>query len=1082
MTVTVTIAGSAAQTVPYQSAQPPAGWRSLQVPVSNNAAQWMIAIVTWRQNTASAGVAVHVGDDTLRNFWTPLGAPSGTSSASGVTRTAIWTAPAAYPARYVLAAPAGLTPGTESLGLSCIVLNVAGLLPWQTLTGVSATFANSATALSALTQAAPSAQAILLTACGSDLSTATVSLAGTGWTSLSQVAATNGTDHTDDIVLNAAYQVTTASTSATWSSTATQDMSGVIAGVLVSGTPPAYASPDWPVTVCELALGAQSHTPADQLTWTPVTARSLQLDSLVQGAQYNLGQLTAGQGVMTFDNPDAELIAPGTGTFAGIASGTPFRIRQIWQGGAWQVSWTGNGTTASPQIECYGSTLPVTAGQSYTASAWLGSSVPWSGGMSLAIAWKTSGGTVISTSVTSVTAAGVPQAVTVTGTAPGTATQADLIIAAAGTPPAATTFYASATQPGTTGGYLQFPPGLTWNGENNATVTTLGSWTPDPKGPPAVTPYGVPFSGYIRSWPQSWDPDLLRGTTAATLTDAWTYCQGNLQPILIQEILNDNPYAYWPCIDAAGSAQASNYAKGNSNPLLSQESKYGAGGSTATFGANSTALLGAQGTYLLTSSVREQTEAGMWGLSGVNFAAGNPEGWSLCCIDGSFPQLTSGITWEVFFQVISPYNTTDYNSGILSVQHSTGSKFLVLYLAPTSGYLYLIDEDNNSYVLDNSINWLTGTSPLTHVALAITRTTYVAYVNGIQVAAGTFTAERPGRFQVVTANGYCGSPMSVRDAASGCFNGYVGHLAVFSQLLAPARIMTHYQAGIAAMTGDSADARIERLLQGGNNYPGRRVILQDSGSLVTPCASCQDIGGQAAGVSVQNIASSNAPAVLGVSPPGELFYLARGYVWNQAIRWVIGQNSYAGEIPYLGDLTVTWDPQRVINDVQLTQLDNLDVVTPQPPVSGIDYQSQEQNGDQSYWVTGYLENDLTSALTAGPGLTDLANWIGAVNAAPGNRVPGVTIDAASNPAAWQLFMTAAKGDMVTVNIRPVTAPAGTIISVTGRVSQTTRSLQWSRDGTKATINLLVDLSAEENALTWDDPVRGQLTGSNVLAW
>ena len=625
-----------------------------------------------------------------------------------------------------------------------------------------------------------------------------------------------------------------------------------------------------------------------------------------------------------------------------------------------------------------------------------------------------------------------------------------------------------------TPGTIVLPPGITWNADNGATVTTLAPWQPDPKGPPNATPYGVPFSGYIRSWPQAWDPAMLRGVTEAAVTDAWTYCNGNLQPILLQEIINDAPYGYWPLIDPAGSSQASNYAtNGNSTPLTVTISKYGAGGCAEAFGQNTSALLGTQGTVLITSSVRAQASAGMWGVTGL--PAGNTsDGYSLTCTDTGMPLLTSGVTYEIWVQPLTPL--LNANAPVfLTIASNTASLSFDFSIFP--GGPQMTDESGNTYIISNAPVYTGTAPPLIQVVVSMTQTAWTGYLNGVQTASGTFTAARPPQFPFLAVNGGAGLPVFF----PGSMNGYFGHAAVFPGLLTPERVMTHYAAGVTAMTGDTPDARIERLLQAGNNYPGPRVILQDTGTSITPCASCQDIAGQPAATSIQNIAASTAPAVLAVSPGGYLTYLSRGYTWNQPVRWVLGNSAAAGEIPFTGDVTYSYDPLRLINDVQLTQLDNQDIVTPQPPVSTTDYVSQEAYGDQPYWVTGYLENDLLSGLAAGPGLLDLANWIGNVNAVPGLRIGGVTVDAATHPPAWPFFMTVAKGDIVTVNWRPPTAQ-GLLVTATGRVSQTTRDLKWSLDGCAGTVSLLIDVAPETSVLTWDDPVRGQLTGTYPLAW
>lgn len=317
-------------------------------------------------------------------------------------------------------------------------------------------------------------------------------------------------------------------------------------------------------------------------------------------------------------------------------------------------------------------------------------------------------------------------------------------------------------------------------------------------------------------------------------------------------------------------------------------------------------------------------------------------------------------------------------------------------------------------------------------------------------------------------------------SSSGFYAGYVAHCAVTPQMLPQARVATHYEAGLIAMTGDDDYARIERLIQA-SGYAGRRVILQDSGVLFqqepTQVASCQDISGQPASTSITNIVTDTAPAVQTVTTLGEVFYLNREFTWNQVPKWVLGDRPDLGEIPYEpDDFYIDYDPTRVINDVQLDQLDNQDIVIPQVSQAA----SQAQYGDITFWQTGYLQGDLTEPLTFGPGLQDLANWIFETNSAPFLRPSVVTVDASANPANWTFVATVNPGDMVTVNRRPPTSDV--TLSFTGRVSQTQRSIVYSTDGSAAKVTMTIDPAPEQNALTADSPTNGQLNGVNVIPW
>jgi hypothetical protein len=183
----------------------------------------------------------------------------------------------------------------------------------------------------------------------------------------------------------------------------------------------------------------------------------------------------------------------------------------------------------------------------------------------------------------------------------------------------------------------------------------------------------------------------------------------------------------------------------------------------------------------------------------------------------------------------------------------------------------------------------------------------------------------------------------------------------------------------------------------------------------------------------------------------------------------------------------------VVNDIQLTQLDTQTVTVPSgvmasTTVAAVEAASSQQYGDQPYQVTGYMTYDATAPYGAGGSMVDLADWIADVYAKPKNRVQAVTVNAAANlanassSAAWQFWAGASVGDMVAVNVRMPTASASPLISLTARITQTQRGMQFSQDGTSATIACVLDFAPEYKALICDDPVRGLLDGSCVLSW
>jgi hypothetical protein len=86
------------------------------------------------------------------------------------------------------------------------------------------------------------------------------------------------------------------------------------------------------------------------------------------------------------------------------------------------------------------------------------------------------------------------------------------------------------------------------------------------------------------------------------------------------------------------------------------------------------------------------------------------------------------------------------------------------------------------------------------------------------------------------------------------------------------------------------------------------------------------------------------------------------------------------------------------------------------------------------------------------------------------------------PSAWPFILGASVGDVVTIARRPFGTSTVPLIFITGRITQTERSFEFSAASTVASVTCMVDPCPEENALTLDDPVRGLLNGDNILGW
>jgi hypothetical protein len=990
--------------------------RPVQVAVTNTPGDWLFALVTWRPSTAGSGASVVVADD-AHNWWEPAGAPTADSGAAGVTRTALWAAPAARVANSVTGVTQVQVAATGPvLSLACTIVDFAGLLPWYQVAAITGSFANASSSL-ALSSAAPSARALLFAAFGSDNNGDTVT-GPSGWTALTGSSATNGTDHTADIKLTPAWQVTSGTATASVSSSGSLDLSGVIAGVLVSAPQPAQPNPNWPVMITEAAIGSGVQTPPSQMTWTPLSGRSLAL-SITQGKQYSLGQLQAGQGTITLDDPDGALIPPGTGSYAGIDSGTPLRRRVIWPG-----------LPGSPNLT-----------PNYVAFSGYFRRWPWNMDEQLlrgqvqaevSDAWAYGNGPLNSMAVEECLLDS-PHSLWPLTDPPGSTGAGNLVANGAPLPLVTSKF-----------------------GDGGATVT----WGASSGALPGMSSAQVTASGASGGASGMFSQQLAGASLSAP---GYGYALAASDP------------AYPP---VSGGVTIEVFAQPADTATGPMAISFAAAASDSQFSL--TAAVAAGSAVTLATAVGF-TFPGGFTAGAVYYVLGGGTSTQLSATPGGSP-VTVTSDGQGYIQVVLLWNPVilaarGINGTVAQLEIDKVAGHLILRCRPAGAVSdTLVTADSGDY---------RNFPVIACFSLAFTQTTWRVLVSGGEIAAasGTFSSPLPASFATACYGG-------VMDRVSQGL-GFTGTLAlagVYPGFSPQVRALSRYSAAFNGLLNEAACDRAERLLEyaglTGRRWLGQQAVTYEGDLL----ASGQDTGGQAAVSSISNVVQSTLPAYASVAPTGDITYRSKLYTWNEPVRWVLGDNTAAGEVPFKpGSMATDYDPSRVTANVQLTQLDSQAVTTPSGVMSAttmaaVASTAERQYGGAPYQQTGYLAADWSSAYNAGGSLVDLADWVQAVYARPQNRIQAVTVDAASHPQAWPFWASAAVGDMVQVNVRLPTAATTPLIALTARITQTARSSQFSQGGTSAAITATLDFAPEYNALTCDDPVRGLLNGTNVMPW
>jgi hypothetical protein len=203
---------------------------------------------------------------------------------------------------------------------------------------------------------------------------------------------------------------------------------------------------------------------------------------------------------------------------------------------------------------------------------------------------------------------------------------------------------------------------------------------------------------------------------------------------------------------------------------------------------------------------------------------------------------------------------------------------------------------------------------------------------------------------------------------------------------------------------------------------------------------------------------------------GQLQFRGRKRAYYQKPRATIGDRPDLGEIPYVGDLKLDFDPTYLYNTVTV---ENDGVVAGWAPAvtttnfvavnptSATRYATRSLNKQASF-------NDNRYAF-------DIAWWYLNQYQSAKLRIASVTLDVASagSDAAWKLVLGAEVGDLIVVNKRPVGAPPISLTCVILSVQQAVapETSQWT---TTFTLGI-----APPPVLTFNDPVYG-IVGSNAV--
>lgn len=912
----------------------PAGFSTTQI--STSAGSWLAAWVGWNSVTQEQYAplpAVSV-TDSAGNLWQQAAITPAAGSAS--TRCAMWVAANALPVSWV---SAGLTGYAASAPWA--VAEIAGMPQAASLDfslGTSAT----GTAPTLTWIASQPDIGFALAAAGNAAETATSG--PSGWTSLGTVTAGAGTTGcavfpywNPGISAGTTTSTVTFGTAAAWSY--------ALCALSASASPPPQPSQNFPFVQVEAAFGAQPgniSSSTDYLfssrytTWTDITARAI--GPAVQGRiktrrgrQYQLQQQETGTCEIPLSNVD--------GAFTPTAPGSPYYSNALnanmsfqtsispWSphngaGGATGVSLaqssafayaTGLNATArySMQMSPGGSTaqpgaiserVGINPNYQYTVSAWYNCPAGYATGGNIQVNWYNAAGTFI----TSTTGTAVPLAAgtwtqnTVTGTPPGNAAFAAMVVFLSGTPSAgAVTYVAEAAL---AAGSSPVQTGLV----TPLTPVRVTAWWQGRR-------YPV-WMGYAQEWPQEWPEMPQWGFTSLKAADALGIAAaGQMPSALIGEVLTDNPYAYLPCNESYTTQVNGATA---SNPFIVS------GGFLQPADANGLAAVnrasGNQVTGAYFDGTNQQVSTGLamnflgdngtgMGATGYSGEVTGQRGPSMLYADPGLTAVASsaGMTIEFWFT----WDGTLTQDVTLLTLYGPPSSFMATSSNQTNGALLnaRIEGSDLTVTAFNSLSVLALQVNLSqtpqHAVIEFDSNpvgTVTAWLNGVQIPGALLYTPAvtispvaavlgPGRYSYDCNN----SIITYRG-----FNFSAGHLAIYPYQLPQARITAHYQAGITGWSGTDAGTRFSQVLtwgQLGLKRGGWNQATATGVTEVTLSGPAYSLSGQSAAAALYGLSQSEGGRY-GTQANGSVIYAERDIGYNQPVSAVLADGTAAAPV------------------------------------------------------------------------------------------------------------------------------------------------------------------------------------------
>jgi hypothetical protein len=496
------------------------------------------------------------------------------------------------------------------------------------------------------------------------------------------------------------------------------------------------------------------------------------------------------------------------------------------------------------------------------------------------------------------------------------------------------------------------------------------------------------FRGYVERFPRSWQHVGFMGMCEARLVDALATLNRFKVTTEVQAAIAHTKPLYWWRLGEMASATSWGDQSGNTSLLMAAWVPSYVGATARFDGGIGHGIPGdpeGLGVELVVTvpDVYHNPPAALR-AQGLNIPA-----------TGSAWGMTVSTWW------VGPAQNVDV-ADVIEVYAADQAQILSVWASPTANRLYADATEAFAGGPQAAFTSFDASDPGAHLITAT-----------LAVGGGNVTAKiyfdgtlRDTASSATSATSFVGTMAEVAGQAAvgvrSCMAGIYSHFAIWDRELSTAEIAALYDAGTGG-GGEYSGQRISRYLSYGWSgetaiNTGSTVMGINSLSKSTPLlAACQDV-------------ASTEFGNLWADRRGKMRFEGRAARFYRTTPFcAFGEDTAAGEYPYLSGVTYDIDPMRIVNEAKVAR------------DGGATIRIVDEESILKFFPNTF-ERTINAAQDSDAG--DAASWIVGTQKDPVQRIPSITLDPVGYPALWSVILRLEVGMLITVVRRPKAANGG----------------------------------------------------------